>query len=247
MKARIRLSICFAVALIFLAVGIVYRNEISWFCRRLPIISRFFRPTVEGQIAAYGPSARERLNPIFAAHQIQYPPRKVAFLAIKATKQLEVYCKGNGDTYQFVCTYPILGASGKLGPKLREGDRQVPEGIYKLSLEPNTPYHLALRLNYPNDADLSRARADRRENPGSDILIHGTTGSIGCIAVGDQASEDLFVLVHDAHDQKTDLIIAPVDLRDSPPPPQQQTDPSWLPTLYGEIRAAMSAFPRPTP
>ncbi len=230
-----------------MAISIVFsrRQELISFVRRLPILSKFFRPTVESQIELYGAAARSRWAPIFASHHIQYPPEKVEFVAIKASKQLEVYVADADAHYQYVVTYPILGTSGTPGPKLREGDRQIPEGIYSLTLEPNTPYHVALRLNYPNKSDLARAQADGRAQPGSDILIHGTTGSIGCLAMGNPASEDLFVLVHDAHDQNTELIIAPVDLRTEPAPTAQPTDPVWLKTLYGEIKSAMTAFPAP--
>jgi murein L,D-transpeptidase YafK len=165
-------------------------------------------------------------------------------VAVKSERQLEVYCAAREAPYAYVTSYPILGASGHLGPKLRFGDFQVPEGMYELTLEPNTPYHLALRLNYPNDADLARAQSDGR-NPGSDILIHGTTGSIGCLAMGDPASEDLFVLVHDARVKKVPLIIAPVDLRQQAAPQQKPTDPVWLPDLYRDIKQAMSIFRKP--
>lgn len=236
MKLPRRTAILLAGGMVIVAAtaAIVFRAELR----------SLFRPNVASQIAVYGAPARERLTSIFAARHIQYPPQKVAFIAIKASNELHVYCtEPASEQFRYVCTYPILGASGHLGPKLREGDRQVPEGIYRLSLEPNTPYHLALRLNYPNETDIARARADGRENPGSDILIHGTTGSIGCLAMGDQASEDLFLLAHDASDKNTQLIIAPVDLRVQTAPPQQPTDPAWLPQLYSEIKNAMLPLP----
>ena len=182
--------------------------------------------------------------PKFEAKGSHYPPSKVAFIANNSTKQLFVYEVESNQSNRYICTYPILGASGHLGPKLREGDGQVPEGIYQLTLEPNTPYHLALRLNYPNDKDIERARADGRSNPGSDILIHGTTGSVGCIAVGDVASEDLFVLVSDTRDQDAQLIVEPVDLN-RVKPTISPTDPQWLPDLYREIGLAVSKFPSP--
>ena len=116
-----------------------------------------------------------------------------------------MYASAADKKFKYICTYPIFGASGVLGPKLREGDYQVPEGLYQLALEPDTPYHVALRLNYPNASDLARAKADNRENPGSDILVHGTRGSIGCIAVGNPASEDLFILAYDTRDKHLPL------------------------------------------
>ncbi|MCA0314858.1 MAG: hypothetical protein LCH63_13635 [Candidatus Melainabacteria bacterium] len=204
----------------------------------------YIKPTVAMQIEQYGQATRERLQNQFSAIGKTYPPDTVAFVALKNIKALQVYAKGKEDSFYHVCTYPILGASGYLGPKLKEGDRQVPEGIYKLTLEPDTPYHLALRLNYPNQSDWARAKADGRESPGSDILIHGNTGSIGCLAMGDIVAEDLFVLVHDTKEKTANLVIAPVDFR-SEEAPTIDAPPPWLPELYDEIRSALSKFPKP--
>src|SRR5690606_33287906 len=100
--------------------------------------------------------------------------------------------------------YPVLAASGQAGPKLREGDRQVPEGFYAIeSLHPNSRFHLALRVNYPNQSDRQRAAEDGRTNLGGDIMIHGSNASVGCLAMGDPAAEDLFVLVADVGIQNT--------------------------------------------
>jgi len=231
-------------------ICLIYHDYIIWRVERLPFINRFFRASVRDQISKYGAVARSRLAQKFAAKGLHYPPDKATFIAIKITNELFVYAAEPNATYQYICTYPILGASGHLGPKLTEGDLQVPEGIYSLKLEPNTPYHLALRLNYPNQSDLARARLDGRANPGSDILVHGTNGSVGCIAVGDEASEDLFVLANDTQTQTVPLIVAPVDFRDGKPVGPSVGSPAapapaWLPELYKEIKNAMSVFPKP--
>ena len=79
-----------------------------------------------------------------------------------------------------------------LGPKLREGDRQVPEGVYTIAnMNPNSISHLSLALSYPNDFDRARAAEDGRADNtlGGSIMIHGGSGSIGCMAVGDEAAE----------------------------------------------------------
>ncbi len=163
---------------------------------------------------------------------------------IKDQNRLLLYARENGR-YKFVCSYKVLAASGVLGPKLREGDRQVPEGIYNLTLEPNTPYHLALRLNYPNATDWRHAAEDGRPQPGSDILVHGNQCSIGCIAMGDPVSEELFIAAYDARDKDLPLIIAPVDLRKFKAPEASETDPPWLPQHYEEIKDALRAYPLP--
>ncbi|NJL71304.1 MAG: hypothetical protein HC888_06675 [Candidatus Competibacteraceae bacterium] len=68
-------------------------------------------------------------------------------------------------------------------------------------------------MNYPNPTDWAHAKEDGREQPGSDILVHGNECSIGCIAMGDPVSEELFVAAYDTVDRNLPLIIAPVDFR----------------------------------
>ena len=229
------------------AIAIANRGYLRKIIGQLPFMHRVLqRKTVEEQIQQYGVVARQRLKTLFESKGIHYPPERTSFVAIKDTRELQVYVLGGGSKFQFVRSYPILGASGKSGPKLREGDEQVPEGIYAIqSLEPNTPFHLGLRVNYPNAFDLAHAQEDGRANPGGDILLHGSNCSIGCIAMGDEASEDLFVLAYDTKDKKVPLIICPVDLRSDSAPEQKPTDPSWLPTLYDSIQKALVEYPIP--
>ena len=74
----------------------------------------------------------------------------------------------------------------------------MPEGVYRIvALNPNSSYHLSMKLDYPTEFDLSKARAEGRTRPGSDIFIHGKAVSIGCVAVGDDAIEEIFVLVRE--------------------------------------------------
>lgn len=253
MQTKKLLKFSFSLACCFTALFLAYYFSELRNLRPRQIVSKIIGsttvetqvvPTVEMQIANYGSQTRERLQNQFRSINKTYPPKEVALVAIKDTKELQVYARNNRSAFYYVCTYPILGASGILGPKLKEGDRQVPEGIYKLTLEPNTPYHLALRLNYPNEKDWTRAKADGRESPGSDILIHGNTCSIGCLAMGDTVAEDLFVLVHDTVPQTSKLVIAPVDFRNREAP-RLDAPPTWLPELYDEIKEALSEFPRP--
>ena len=71
--------------------------------------------------------------------------------------------------------YPIRAASGALGPKLREGDRQVPEGVYDIeSLNPNSRFHVALRVGYPNAFDRQMAGREGRTALGGDIMIRAS-------------------------------------------------------------------------
>ena len=97
-----------------------------------------------------------RLQSDFEKAGIAYPPAKVTLVILKQEARVEVYAKnpeqpGTVSEYHYIRSYPILAASGHLGPKLREGDGQVPEGIYAVeSLNPNSHYHLALHVGYPN-------------------------------------------------------------------------------------------------
>lgn len=132
-----------------------------------------------------------------------------------------------------------------LGPKLRAGDLQVPEGLYRVELlNPNSRFHLSLRLDYPNAFDRRRARADGRTRLGGDIMIHGNAVSIGCLAMGDPAAEDLFVLAADTGIGHVSVIVAPTDLRVRAAP-RDPTLPPWVDQLYARIRTALDELPRP--
>lgn len=201
--------------------------------------------TVQEVVQTVGPAAEKALKPAFAAAKVPYPPREVAFLAFKREKRLELWAR-QAQPWVFIQEFPILAASGGSGPKLKEGDRQVPEGIYRVEgLNPNSRYHLSLKLNYPNAFDLAQARHDKRENVGSDIFIHGRAVSIGCLAMGDPVSEQLFVLAARVGVGQVKVIIAPRDFRKEPWTAEPEPDPSWLPTLYRDLDAALAPFAVP--
>ena len=112
----------------------------------------------------------------------------------KREKRLEMWAK-KGKHYQLLKTYPICRFSGYLGPKLRSGDKQAPEGIYALtqkSLHPGSRYHLALNINYPNRYDRNHHR------DGNLIMIHGKCSSTGCFAMGDRQIEEIYSMVEAA-------------------------------------------------
>jgi murein L,D-transpeptidase YafK len=126
-------------------------------------------------------------------------PFELFFRAFKNEKALEVWVKGHQDTiFQLFKTYPICQASGVLGPKLKQGDRQVPEGFYYINrFNPKSQFHLSLGLNYPNEADLVKAD---QTHPGGDIFIHGSCISIGCLAMTDDFIKEIYVLALMAKD-----------------------------------------------
>ena len=112
----------------------------------------------------------------------------------KRERLLEVWLKA-GDRYRLWETHPICAMSGDLGPKLREGDRQAPEGFYEITpsaLNPASSYHLSMNIGYPNGFDRAHGRT------GSAIMIHGDCASIGCFAMTDPVIEPIYTLVEAA-------------------------------------------------
>jgi murein L,D-transpeptidase YafK len=113
------------------------------------------------------------------------------FLRIfKEERELELWI-AKGSTYKLFRTYPVVAMSGKLGPKLREGDRQAPEGFYFVSpsrMNPNSRFHLSFNLGYPNQYDRAMGRT------GSALMVHGNEVSIGCFAMTDPKIDEIYAL-----------------------------------------------------
>ena len=192
--------------------------------------------------------AETRLAPYFAGSGIAYPPAAAALVALKEEGRLELWADA-GDRWHFIRSYLIRRTSGHLGPKLREGDRQVPEGVYRISaLNPNSRYHLSMRLDYPNDFDRARAAEEHRTDLGGDIMIHGNRVSIGCLPIGDVAIEELFALAAHVGAANLRVVVSPRDFRraDLAAATAQAADgPPWLGALYASIAAALAEFPLP--
>jgi len=197
--------------------------------------------TVEDILQTYGPYATNKLKPYFTKAKVSYPPRAITFVALKQEKKLELWARDNGE-FQFIRNYDIQAASGVSGPKLRQGDKQVPEGIYRIAgLNPNSHYHLSMKINYPNEFDLFHAWQDGRTAPGSDIFIHGRAQSIGCLAMGDEAIEELFVLTAQVGTNNVKVVIAPHDPRVY----SLRSDtklPGWTTELYAIISREIHAL-----
>lgn len=204
------------------------------------------KATLSDRVEQYGPRVRESLAPTFRAAGVQYPPDRVTIAAFKNERALEVYASRGSARMHFIKSYPILGASGKLGPKLREGDMQVPEGIYRITfLNPNSQFRLSLRMGYPNEFDRAMAERDGRRELGGDIMIHGGRASIGCLAMGDDAAEELFVLAADTGTENIRVILSPVDFRKTYLPAGADSLPQWTEELYREISEELSNLPVP--
>jgi hypothetical protein len=203
--------------------------------------------TVPDRLDMHGGDVAARVAPRFAASNLRYPPKRLAFLAFKDRKLLEVYAKDDdAQPWKRVLLYPIRGLSGRLGPKLREGDRQVPEGFYRATfLNANSQFHVSIRLDYPNAFDRHHGAAEGRVLLGTDIMIHGSSASIGCLAMGNEAAEDLFVLAALAGLENLRVIISPTDFR-RPGAVVNVEGPSWLAELYGQLARALREFPMPS-
>ncbi len=201
--------------------------------------------TTQQRVEEFGAVVETRLRPAFEQAGVSYPPARLALIGLKTERLLQVYAADSVGGFKFIKSYPIRAASGTVGPKLREGDGQVPEGVYRIeSLNPNSRYHLALRVSYPNEFDRQQARADGRKNLGGDIMIHGGSGSSGCLAMGDEAAEDLFVLAALTGISNIVVVIAPVDFRAGELPAESGSAlPAWTEQLYAKIRAALVPYP----
>jgi hypothetical protein len=201
------------------------------------------------RLAEISPGATRRLEEKFRSAKAAWPTAEVAFVTIKDERAVELHARAEGGAWKLVHRYPVLAASGKAGPKLVQGDKQVPEGVYGVSyLNPASRYHVSLRVNYPNAFDRQMAAKDKRTNLGGDIMIHGKAVSAGCIAVGDEAAEELFVLAANVGLDNVKIVIAPSDFRRHGLPAANPSQPDWLPGLYTQVASAMSPFkPRPNP
>lgn len=144
-------------------------------------------------------SAKPRVAAILKKAGVGDLPNYIYLRAFKREQVLEVWgASSSAEEMTLVVAYPIAKMSGKLGPKRKEGDRQVPEGIYSIDrFNPKSQFHLSLGLNYPNASD--RARSDK-EHPGGDIFIHGNRASIGCLAMTDPVIEEIWSFATFARD-----------------------------------------------
>lgn len=201
------------------------------------------KATTAERVASYGEAVKSRLAPACQAQGVAYPPRSFTLIGLKAEKRLELWAPDASGHLRLIKAYPILAASGGAGPKLREGDQQVPEGIYAIeSLNPNSRFHLALRVDYPNADDRRRAQADGRTQLGGDIMIHGGNASIGCLAMGDPAAEELFVLAALTGHQNVRVILSPRDFRRTGHVDLPAGQPAWVPALHAQIQAELARY-----
>jgi murein L,D-transpeptidase YafK len=168
------------------------------------------RKTIVGVAAALGLLAGGCAQiEIAAPHQLPLSKEAQALLAkkkmtekqpifvriFKEESEFEVWkLKDDGRFYHFK-TYPICNWSGELGPKFVQGDKQAPEGFYtiaKTQMNPNSSFHLAYNMGYPNAFD----RAHKRT--GDALMVHGKCKSAGCYAMTDALIEEIYALAREA-------------------------------------------------
>ena len=135
----------------------------------------------------------EILRQLFATKDLSYPPRTILLRAFKKEALLELWAEESpGKAYTLVKTYAICATSGKLGPKRRFGDEQVPEGFYELDwFNPQSNFYLSLHVSYPNESDRILGS---HQNPGGDIFLHGNCVTIGCLPITDDGIKEVYWL-----------------------------------------------------
>ncbi len=113
--------------------------------------------------------------------------------AFKSEMKLELWVKSSySKQYKLFKSYDICSKSGTLGPKLKEGDRQTPEGFYDVKqhrLNPNSKYFLSFNIGFPNKYDRSLGRT------GSHLMIHGSCVSEGCFAMTDRSIAEIYLII----------------------------------------------------
>lgn len=197
-------------------------------------------------IAKYKPKVEAVLKSFCLKKNISYPPKHLYLVGLKQEKELRIYAVDKDDerdlsSAKLLHTYDILAASGEAGPKLKQGDWQVPEGFYKIdSFNPNSLYHLSLRVNYPNKEDKEHAENEKRTKLGGDIMIHGSNASVGCLAMGDDSIEEIYVLVSDVGRENVDVILAPCNLAQTKCKIKMTEQPLWLAPLYQRLTEALN-------
>ena len=147
----------------------------------------------------------DTLKKQFAAKGIIWPAKYMYIRSFKYDSQLEVWFKKEAkEPYKLFKTYKVCALAGTLGPKRMEGDYQVPEGFYYINeFKHNSNYHLALGVSYPNASD--RVLSDSVQ-PGSEIFVHGSCTTVGCIPINNDQIEELYTLAASVHNEGQDFI-----------------------------------------
>ena len=139
----------------------------------------------------------DSIRKLYAEKKLDLNTLNIYIRAFKKEKTLEVWARDKqNEQYVLLKTYPFCKSSGKLGPKLKNGDKQIPEGFYKIDkFNPNSKFHLSLGLNYPNKVD---KKIGDSTNLGADIFVHGACETVSSIPITDDKMRELYIMAVDA-------------------------------------------------
>lgn len=115
--------------------------------------------------------------------------------SFKNESELEIWKMTQGGQYALFKTYPICRWSGQLGPKVREGDRQAPEGFYAITpaaMNPNSSLYLSFNMGYPNAYDRTHGRT------GAHLMVHGACSSAGCYSMSDEQISEIYAILRES-------------------------------------------------
>lgn len=155
------------------------------------------RATPSERVEAAEAKQREAIKAAFKRAGAAYPPREIFIRAFKKEAELELWARAReGEGLVLIERFLLCKMSGELGPKARQGDKQIPEGFYTIDrLNPRSRFHLSLGIDYPNALDTARAEG---EDPGDNIFIHGGCFSVGCLSIGDDGIERVYLIAAQA-------------------------------------------------
>ena len=123
-------------------------------------------------------------------------PSPIFLRIFKEESEFEVWKQRSDGRFYHFKTYPICNWSGGLGPKVQQGDKQAPEGFYRIArhqMNPNSQFYLAFNLGFPNAYD----RANKRT--GDFLMVHGKCKSAGCYAMTDALIEEIYALARESY------------------------------------------------
>ena len=123
------------------------------------------------------------------------PSAPILIRSYKKEAELEIWKKARNGRYVHLKTFPICRWSGQLGPKLKQGDRQTPEGFYSVArrqMNPNSSYHLSFDIGFPNAYDRAQGGS------GAYLMVHGACSSAGCYAMTDKAVGEIYAIAREA-------------------------------------------------
>ena len=234
---KLKVAYILIIAILFLVLYL-FKNQ---------IIDLFFsfkeKQTIESVVEKYISKVKASLKNDFEKNNLSLDDFEMGILAFKKEQLLEIYVRKNEtENWKLLKKYNFTAFSGEIGPKLNNGDNQIPEGIYQMEyLNPNSRFHLSIKVSYPNSFDLEKAKLDKRTDLGGDIMIHGKSATIDCIPVDDKNIEEIFILATKAKNKKFPIIIAPHDFRTNKTFPEI-VGISWDNELYKKISDELNNF-----